>query len=123
MPMRPPSPRKAGVGGSETAASGVPAAYSVRRDYLLSVPLRFTEDEWPEVEALIDLMQEHRATTVFYADQDQSEPTKSCYLESPAMGTEWGPTLGQFFGTYDLTIVLRALTPWDVRYFTDVLES
>lgn len=124
MPMRPPSPRKGGVGGTETAAAGIPASYSVRRDYLLSVPLRFTEEEWPEVEALIDLMQTHPGATAFYADLNQLTPSNLCYLESPAMGTEWGPTRGEFFGSYDLTIVLRSTgEPWDVPYYSDVLDE
>lgn len=125
MPMRPPTPMNGGIGGSETAASGVPASYSVRRDYLLNVPLRFTEEEWTEVEALIEAMQAHPTGGFdFYADKNQPEPSNTCYIEEPAMGTRWGPTRGEFFGSYDLTIILRSTSGrFDVPYFSDVLEE
>lgn len=124
FPTRPHLPRRGGVGGSETAAGGIPASYSIRRDHLLSVPLRFTEEDWPEVEALIDEMMTSAAVE-FYRDADDEAPTNTCYLESPKEGEEWGPDrTDEMAGEFEMTIVLRSITgPWDGIFLSDVLEE
>jgi hypothetical protein len=127
LPMRPPTPRKAAIGGSETSATGVPASYVVRRDYLLAVPLRFEEEDWGDVEYLIDTMQDHAVEIEFFPDAEEVADSYFCWLESPGMGEAWEPSRSDELGGgrgYEVTVVLRSvLGPWDVRYFSDVLED
>lgn len=40
--------------GSRTAAGGVPAAYVVRRDHVLSLTVRIYEAEWPDLHGVIE---------------------------------------------------------------------
>lgn len=49
QPQEPPTPASSAVGGSETSAAGVVAAFVVRRDQFLDMRLRFAEWEWPSV--------------------------------------------------------------------------
>lgn len=125
FPMRPPGFPQNSVGGSEDAAETASASYEVRHDYLLEVPLRFFEYERSEVVELIRAMQTHFDPIDFYADQNQGEPDNQCRIVSPARGERWKPTRsGEFPSMFELTITLRSITgPWEILYFTDVLES
>jgi hypothetical protein len=114
------TPKDATVGGMRVAAAGVPATYVVRRDALLDLVLRFTEDEWPDVLALIQFGQSGQAIT-WTPDVDELA-TFDVYLDAPAAGTSWAPARDAAFPrTLTATLTLRGvngLPPW-VGYFAD----
>lgn len=117
--VRPWDPARGGVGGSRTAASGVPASYTVRKDELLELTLRVTEAEYATLDALIDFGQTSESF-LFYPEADENEPVE-VYLEAPLAAERWKPTrLGEFPRVFEAAIVLRGAdtTPW-VPYFTD----
>jgi hypothetical protein len=120
IPWRATLPRISEEGGSEKSGAGVVAAYQVRKDALLVTRLRFTEDEWPEVEALVDAGKAGEVIQV-YPDQAISM-YHSCYLESPVMGEGYGPERDEeFLPGLALTLTWRRTTsaPFDAKYFTD----
>lgn len=121
LPTRAHLPRRgAGVGGSETAAGGRPASYSVREDHLLIIPMRIPEEEWAEFESFIDLLMEHTEEVDFFRDAEDVDPQNSCWLESPKRGEEWGPDrTSEMADEFEMTIILRSVTgPWDGRFFS-----
>lgn len=91
LPCRPWSPRERGVGGSDVAGSGVPAAYEIRRDYFLSLVLRFPESERASVTRLVRHLQRAGSATV-YPDQLVGGTSHAVYGHSPAMGEDVEPT-------------------------------
>ena len=109
------TPRDATVGGSRTAASGVPASYIVRRDALLDFRLRFWETEWPTVLNLVSYGQGKQALT-WYPDLDDLDVSFSVYLEAPAPGEAFAPERDPDFPrTFELPMTLRgvgAAVPW-----------
>lgn len=113
------TPQDSTVGGSKTAASGVPASYIVRRDSLLAFGLRFWEEEWPEVLNLVTWGQS-KQTLTWYPDLDDLATSFAVYLEAPAPGEAWSPERSQDFPrTFELTLTLRgagATIPW-ANYF------
>lgn len=108
------------TGGDIESDAAFPAAYIVRTDYQLAIPLRFYESEWPEVRALVEFGQ--TGAVIKWFPDLESEDSFDVYLDAPAIGEEITPTPD---GTYPralfLTIVLRRVDgePWDLGYFME----
>jgi hypothetical protein len=111
IPQRPWVPRTAAVAGTDTSASGIPAAYLVRRDELMEQRIRFDESEWSSVHALLTAAQLAEVVTVF---PDATEPGTSydCYLDGPKLGEEdIAPTRDAEYGeVYELLVVWRKVS-------------
>jgi hypothetical protein len=118
LPCRPWDRRTATVGGSRTSGGGIPAAYVVRRDYMVVLPLRFMEDEWPGVEALLAWGQGAELIT-WYPDAADTGTSYEVWLEAPVAGVAVAPTRNEFPGMLELTIELRAAVdvPWELDYY------
>lgn len=116
-PMEAPTPGMRGVGGAEKSAAGVVAAFLIADEHLLTVPLVFTEAEWPAVLAWLRYGTRGGVFT-FYPDQATGTPL-SCYLDSPKLTDEVKPSRHSYPGMYKLTVTLRRTTaePFDVRFY------
>lgn len=107
------------VGGSDVSAAGVPAAFEIRRDYLMHLRLVFPEGEWGDVERLVRHLQRAGSAT-FYPDQDKVLPSHTVYGVSPAMGEEIRPRRADELSTMELEITIRRTTE---AIFTDRWRS
>lgn len=111
------TPGDSTVGGSRVSSAGIPAAYQVRRDALLTLPLRIDETEWPDFLALIAFGQSGQPFD-WFPDADGGSGY-TVYLEQPAMGDRWAPTrMSEFPQTFDVTITLRGAggAPWQAYF-------
>lgn len=78
------------IGGSAESGAKVIAAFTVRRDLALIIPLRFYESEWPLVRALIEFGVTGQPI-VWYPDAE--EPTNyEIYLDNPSAGDDFEGT-------------------------------
>lgn len=106
-PARPWIPGTQGVGaGRAESAAGVPSVWVTRRDRLLSVPLRFTESEWPSVRAWLVWAMDGGGSFAFYPDQNEAT-SYTVYLVSPSIADEVAPSRGEHFGEMELTVKIR----------------
>jgi hypothetical protein len=114
------TPKDITTGGRRIASAGLPASYVVRRDAVLDVQLRFTEDEWPDLLAVIAAGQSDAVLT-FYPDAEEST-TFQVYLDAPASGDTFQPVRDSAFPRMlTVTLTLRGVSgtpPW-VGYFAD----
>jgi len=107
------------VGGRRVSASGVPAAYVVRREHILVLPLRFYETEWADVHALLAWGQTSESFT-WYPDADMPGESYEVWLETPAAGDEITPTrLSSYPLVLELSIGLRTVDglPWTLDFY------
>ena len=77
-----------------------------RRDRLLTVPLRFTEAEWPSVRAWLVWAMDTGGSFDFYPDQDVATHY-AVYLVSPQISDEVAPARGEYVGDLELTVKIR----------------
>ena len=120
LPVRPWSYPTDSVGGSRTAASGTPAAYVVRQDYLLSFALRLYEAELPALQEMIAWLQAGAETFLWYPDASDPATVFEAYLEEPRPGERWQETrLAQFAEVLEVMITLRRVDgyAWGLDYF------
>lgn len=104
------------LGGSDTSAAGVPAAFQIRRDYMLHLSFRFYESEWSSVERLVRHLQNGGSAT-FYPDADVPGTSHTVYGELPAMGEEIRPRRSSDYPkVLELEITVRRTTS---TIFTD----
>lgn len=116
-PMEPPTPGWRGVGGAERSGAGVVASFLIADEYLLTVPLVFSEADWPAVLAWVRFGALGGAFT-FFPDLNVNAPL-SCYLDAPKLGGDVQPTRHTYPGMWKLTVTLRRTTPepFDVRFY------
>jgi hypothetical protein len=119
-PQRHWTPSSVAVGGRDISATGVPAAYSVRRDQLLDVTIRFEEDEWPDIEAWLQWAQGQRPFT-WHPDRSNLSASYTVYLQEPAMGEPILPERDEQFPlVFTVGVQLRrvgwAQAPFDNTY-------
>ncbi len=117
LPPAPWTPADSTIGGSRTSATGVPAAYVVRRDALVELVLRLDEDEWTDFVNLL-IWGQQGESFLWYPDAAQPLEFFEVYLEAPAAGERVQPERTEFLRVYDVTITLRGvdLPPWP-NYF------
>ena len=78
------------VGGRQLAMSGLGASYFVRNDMLVQVPVRFYEEDWPNLWNVIRYGQLELPFT-WYPDANEST-SYTVYLHHPDTGTRLLPT-------------------------------
>lgn len=117
LPPKPWTPVDMTIGGSRTAAAGVPASYVVRRDSLLEVTLRIDEDEFVDLVNLLTWGQ-GAESFLFYPDADDLGTSYEVWLESPLAGERYSPERTDFLRTFETTITLRGvdLPPWPAYF-------
>lgn len=118
LPMLPWDHEDITVGGSRTAAGGIPAAYVVRRDENLLLTLRVYETELTYLFGMVGWGQASESIR-FYPDQNSST-YYTVYLETPKAGESWRPTRTQFPKVLEVSISLRKTNyaNWDdLDYF------
>lgn len=116
MPQRPWDIEEVALGGSDVAGSGIPAAYEIRRDYLMHLTLRFPESERASVTRLVRHLQRGGSATM-YPDQDVVGTSHTVYGHAPAMGEPVRPTRHpEEMSTLELPITVRRTTQAE---FTD----
>lgn len=84
------------VGGDIESDAGVPASYVVRREYCLAVPVRYLEEEWPIIRALIAHGQ-NEGQILWIPDAEIPGTSYNVYLESPAIGDDVRPVIDAEF--------------------------
>jgi hypothetical protein len=118
LPIRPWRRVTATIGGSRTAAGGVPASHIVRRDYLLWLTLRVYETERPDLDALIEWGQSSESL-LWYPDQEETT-VYEVYLEHPVAGEDLEDQRSdEFPSVIEATICLRRVDAyaWSLDYF------
>jgi hypothetical protein len=112
LPPRAWTPINETVGGFRISSAGIPAAYNVRTDAMVELTLRFTEDEWEDVLALVAFGQTAQAF-YWYPDSTLTDPdydAAQVYLQSPGPGERFAPARdGQYPRMFELTITLRGV--------------
>jgi len=119
LPARPWARIIRSIGGSRTAAGGVPASHVVRRDFLLAVTLRLYETEAVDLAGLIAWGQSSEYF-LWYPDANDETESYAVYLEHPVAGEDLEEQRSaEFPSVVEATIVLRriALQPWNLDYF------
>lgn len=121
LPVRAWERRTASVGGSRTAAGGIPAAYVVRRDHILAVPVRFYESEWADVHGVIEWGQWGESLVV-YPDAGGEVIAESfdVWLEFPKTPEDIRPERDpEYPRVLTQTLELRRSvdTPWPIEMF------
>lgn len=117
LPQRPWGFGSQGVGGSDVAGSGIPAAFEVRRDYLVHLTLRFDESEWAAVERLVRHLQ-RAGSVVFYPDTSAGD-NHTMYGHSPTLTEEIRPRRTDEPSTLEIDVTVRRTTEaiYDDEYF------
>ena len=110
FPARPWTKRRGtSAGGSRTAASGTPAGYVVRKDQILSLPLRLFEHEIDDLDAMLDWAEIGQLVR-WFPDSNDAALFFDCYIDSPTAGDELDHPRNDTDGAgiiYDVTLVLR----------------
>lgn len=89
------------IGGSAESGAKVIAAFTVRRDLALILPLRFYESEWPLVRALIEYGITGQPITWYPAGAEGTN--FEVYLDNPSAGDSYEGTPD---GTYPRALSL-----------------
>lgn len=108
------------TGGDIESDAAFPAAYIVRRDYQLSIPLRFYEGEWSTVRAMIEFGQ-LGGIIKWFPDLD-SEESFEVYLDDPSLGDDIVPQVDDSYPrALTIALVIRRVDglPWDLEYFAE----
>ena len=82
-PMLPWTPADGGVGGSATAASGIPESYRIRVDRIIRMELRIEEDELADFRGFLNWARRHGSTFTVRIDQADAATEFEAYLQSP----------------------------------------
>jgi hypothetical protein len=108
LPVRAWLPMDKSVGGARISAAGVPAAYVVRRDSLLSVTFRIEEADWAAFLAFV-IFGQTAAVLQFFPDAADFGSSVPVYLHSPAAGEDLTPTRdGSYPMMLEATLVFRS---------------
>lgn len=115
LPCFPWTPLDETVGGRRIAASGIPAAYIVRRDYMLELRLRIYETEFSDYLSLVSFGQSGQSF-LWWPDADDLDTVVEVYLQSPLAGESWSPNrVDNFQRVFECSLTLRGVdvaVPW-----------
>lgn len=110
------------IGGDIESDAGHPASYIVAREYCLAVPVRYLEDEWPILRAMIAHGQQE-GRIVWVPDAEDEGTSYDVYLEAPAIGDDVTPVIdAEYPAALALTLTFRRANGgnWDaLQYFEE----
>jgi hypothetical protein len=121
LPVRPWDWSTPTIGGSRTAAGGIPASYVVRRDHNLTVTLRLYQNELEDLDGLIEWGQASESF-VWYPDVTDLATFATVYLEVPLAGESWEPRRdANYPKVFEMDLTFRAVTGdlFDLSYFAN----
>ena len=100
---------RGGVGGSDTAASGIQVAYKIRRDRIVYLTLLVDETERPVLETMLDWMQDSASPFDFRFDAELPESEHRVVLESCRWedGPKRYPRRSGYPGAFEVEMALR----------------
>lgn len=120
LPVRPWDFLENIVGGEAESGGNALAAFVIRRDQQLSVPLRFYENEWPAVRTLIEYGQTGQPLQ-WYPAADETDIVFDVYLDGPEVGSQYDSRPDpEYPRAVSLTLVLRRV---DGLGWEDMLPS
>lgn len=110
LPMFPWNRGRSGEGGSDTAASGIPEAFVIRRDYVRWFRLRILESEMDAWDTFLNWAQDSGEPFNFWLDRENDATEHSVYLHS--LRWEDGEEVqherdGQYLQLFVVSIALR----------------
>lgn len=95
------------IGGSNVSQAGVPETFTIRREQLCDIVLRFYESEWASVDTWLDYAQKGNSFT-YQFDKDVVGTAYTVYLVTPALGDgEVTPSRENFIKVLNLPIKIR----------------
>lgn len=119
LPANAWTPAVRSVGGTDVATSGLRESFTLRRDRLLNVQLRFTEAEWTAVQTWLEWAQDHPATAFDFRPDGAGTTAHSVYLDAPQIGEDTTPEPDAYPGALVLPVVLRrASGTWALPYYS-----
>jgi len=121
LPTEPWTRQTRTTGGSRISGGGVPAAYVVRRDYDLVVPLRLFEREMADLDGLVTWGQTAESF-LFIPDASSPSDRYTVYLDDPVAGEDWEPARDpDYLDALLFPLTLRRTTGgvWTLRYLGD----
>jgi hypothetical protein len=121
LPQRPWDYVSQGAGGSDQAASGVQEAFQIRRDRGRRVRIRFYEEEWPDLELMLTVVQRQASTIHYTFDVLDSTTRHEFRLIDPAMGDGIIPSRSDQPGILELDMELHEVDGLEVgvHYYED----
>lgn len=96
-----------GIGGSDTSAAGIPEAYEVRRDYIMSLRLPFWESQYAAVEAWLRWAQKSGQSFEFWFDRANATTAFDVYLHAPLLDAGFRPERDPALSLFWLPVSLR----------------
>lgn len=95
-------------GGYDKAASGIPEAYEIRRDYIRGVRIRFRESQYSEVEAAIRWAQTSGEAFSFWFDGADDATRVEVYLDEPTLLDGFRPIRNRYSGLFEFDMKIRS---------------
>ncbi len=108
-PQKQWEPKSKGVGGTDRSASGVVESFNIRREHLVTIGLRFTEEEWSDIDQWLSYFQDNQGSTFdFYFEKTDNATLYTVYLDSPSLEDgDIEPKRSSRHGIYEIDVVLR----------------
>lgn len=125
LPIPPWESRIGGVGGSAVSASGLPASFVVRTDYLRAITLRVPEEDLADVLDFLAQVRDGSLPFYFWFDQELSDTEHYVYLSKPLWPEDLMPQRSADEpGTFELDIEIRTVDGTDfTTVWVEVDES
>lgn len=112
------------IGGEIESDAAFPAAYKIRDDYLLGLPLRFFESEWSLVRSLVEFGQTGGVIRWFPTMDDDA--FFDVYLDAPEIGNDITPAPDPVYPrVLHLAIAIRRVDglAFPLEYFGEAIGS
>jgi hypothetical protein len=120
IPQRHWTPIEQEIGSAEISATGIGASYIVREDYLLETIVRYLDDEWPSLSAMIRYAKRWPNTVTLFPDSDDLSTFFEMQLWTPRAGESEvrGTRDREYDEAWEITLVWRRIDglPWDIAY-------
>jgi hypothetical protein len=107
LPQRPFVPGRHALGGEDESWAGVPEKWVDRKDRLLTLRPRFTEDEWPELADVVEHAQTTGAALAVWPDAAAAGTSYETYLIAPKMNEKLRPEPSQPDGYFEIGLEVR----------------
>lgn len=107
LPQRPHVPSRLALGGEDESWAGVPEKWVDRKDRMLTLKPRFTEDEWSALADVVEHAQTTGAVLTVWPEASDAGSSHETYLVSPKIGEKLKPDPAELGGYYELTLEVR----------------